>query len=73
MKKLFAILAVSAFLFASCGDTAKKENAENKDTTATAAAKVDTAATPQIDTTDMANLEEMETEGEEMENEAPAA
>lgn len=61
MKKLFGILAVSAFLFASCGNAAselnaladsleKVETAIVEDTTAQVEAPVDTTAQAQVET-----------------------
>jgi len=61
MKKIFGILAVSAFLFASCGGNA--ENTEAVDTTAAPVEEVVVEETPATDTTAVA--EEATTEATE--------
>lgn len=61
MKKIFGILAVSAFLFASCGGNA--ENTEAVDTTAAPVEEVVVEEAPVADTTAVA--EEAATEATE--------
>ena len=59
MKKIFAILAVSAFLFASCGNTNTEATQETTEPqTEETTVQQDTTETNNEEATDMENTEE---------------